>query len=357
MCLSFTLIFLFDYLHKSRAMGKLQKSIIGILFLIAAAIGIIYFLTSTENKTDALSLEHIRTFPESDNYALLGKPVSYAFSEEMIYVSDQDASQIHVFDYKGNLIRQIGRKGSGPGEFLILGEIAYSDNHLFVNDFGNGRLAEINLESNETEYVFPQPQPNKFIVYNHKIYMTHLVRGDQDINQLPLIWKYDLDMNLERKFGDFLTDQVEGMTGGASELNMKVFNDRLYVLFQYYPLLRIYSLEGKLIDTINLNQYYGDKAEPNYAPDTFADPSYLDLESLFGGFDVTDEGIFIYPYNEQYIIDFFNHEGERLNRFKRDNSYWLMDMKVVRRPRGNIDFVLGSFTPPEVNILRWNRNE
>lgn len=337
-------------------MGKFQKIIIAILILIAVGVGLNYFVSSIQNIGESISLEHIRTFPGTNNNVMLGKPVGYAFSGDMIYISDQDASQIHAFDYKGNLIMQIGQKGSGPDEFLILGDIAYSDNRLFVNDFGNGRLAKINLETDETEYVFPQPQPNKFTVYNDIIFMTHQVSEGQDIDQLPLIWKYDLDMNLERKFGDFLTKQVEGMTAGASELSMKIFDDRLYVLFQYYPLLRIYSLEGKLINTIDLSQYYSDKAEPNYAPNTFADPSYLDLESLFGGFDITDEGIYIYTYNEQYIIDFFNHEGERLNRFKRDSSYWLMDMKVLQRPTGNIDFILGSFTPPEVNVLRWNKN-
>jgi hypothetical protein len=55
---------------------------------------------------------------------------------ENIYAMDQGASHIKVFDKVGNFIRDIGRKGEGPGEFQNPNRIFICDRgHLVVEDF------------------------------------------------------------------------------------------------------------------------------------------------------------------------------------------------------------------------------
>lgn len=62
-----------------------------------------------------------------------------------IYVLDEGAAQIRVFDSAGALVRVIGRKGAGPAEFgdaYGMG-IGWLGDTLAVLDPGNGRLARL----------------------------------------------------------------------------------------------------------------------------------------------------------------------------------------------------------------------
>lgn len=57
-----------------------------------------------------------------------------------MYVGDELASQIHVFDPDGQFLYSIGREGEGPGEFQRLISIAWVGDTIAALDAGTGRL-------------------------------------------------------------------------------------------------------------------------------------------------------------------------------------------------------------------------
>jgi hypothetical protein len=57
-----------------------------------------------------------------------------------IYVADQQAAEIQVFDSRGEYLRTLGRRGRGPGEFGDLYSLAWLGDTLVVLDPRNARL-------------------------------------------------------------------------------------------------------------------------------------------------------------------------------------------------------------------------
>ena len=63
-----------------------------------------------------------------------------------VYVLDQGARNIRVFDPTGAPLRTIGREGAGPGEFATPYSLAWTGDTLAVLDPGNGRLELVTRE-------------------------------------------------------------------------------------------------------------------------------------------------------------------------------------------------------------------
>jgi hypothetical protein len=57
-----------------------------------------------------------------------------------IYVADQQAAEIRVFDSRGEYVRTLGRRGRGPGEFGDLYSLAWLGDTLVALDPRNARL-------------------------------------------------------------------------------------------------------------------------------------------------------------------------------------------------------------------------
>ncbi|UCE60953.1 MAG: hypothetical protein JSU63_04215 [Phycisphaerales bacterium] len=70
------------------------------------------------------------------------RPVALHYAEQLeeIFVVDAAAHDIKVLDTTGRLLRMIGRRGSGPGEFNFPCDIVEYDGRLWVVDAGNHRI-------------------------------------------------------------------------------------------------------------------------------------------------------------------------------------------------------------------------
>lgn len=51
-----------------------------------------------------------------------------------VYVSQPDVAQVWAYDLAGGFLHSIGRRGSGPGEFLMPSSLGFSDGVLWVSD-------------------------------------------------------------------------------------------------------------------------------------------------------------------------------------------------------------------------------
>ena len=79
---------------------------------------------------------------------ILSQPVDLALDDRgNLYVLDRFLAQILVLSPTGELLRTIGREGSGPGEFIRPRVMALSGDTVRVADVGNGRLQTLALDS------------------------------------------------------------------------------------------------------------------------------------------------------------------------------------------------------------------
>jgi len=72
----------------------------------------------------------------------------------LLYVADTQDHQIKVFDMTGRLVRQIGQRGEGPGEFNFPTYLALAPGRLIVADTMNARIQVIPLEDGGKPVVF-----------------------------------------------------------------------------------------------------------------------------------------------------------------------------------------------------------
>ena len=97
-------------------------------------------------------VERVRIEDPPTGEALLYDPKYFLFSAQGdVYIPDEQAYTIFLFDSEGHLKRRIGREGNGPGEFQCPSEVHISwDGELVVVDPGTQR---INYFSTDGEFL------------------------------------------------------------------------------------------------------------------------------------------------------------------------------------------------------------
>lgn len=86
----------------------------------------------------------------------LQRPTGLAWdaAAALLYVADTQAHQIKVFDLTGRLVRTIGQRGEGPGEFNYPTYLALTREGLLVADTMNARVQVVPLEEGAKPLVF-----------------------------------------------------------------------------------------------------------------------------------------------------------------------------------------------------------
>jgi hypothetical protein len=316
-----------------------------IMPIIVLILGIIVFsIYSGWEKNLTIStteLLRVLSFPQEDENVYITDPVNMVVLDDSIYISDYRISQIHVYDQSGSHVRSIGGHGSGPTEFMAQRIIGYNDGTLYVLDQGNHRFTAIDLDRNEftVHPIMDVYHPFSFVVREGVVYAnTPYPPSERDnLDKLPLIHVYELNDGMRRiaDFGERL-NFISGMFPDASMSQLKIFDNKLYVQFNTYPILRIYSLDGALIETIEYDHReldYAVRAADNYRSETFRDLESRRARTLVSNFDVNERGLFLHIYDaDELIIDHFDHNANFIRRYKKEHSpdvVFVNDMKAV----------------------------
>jgi len=104
---------------------------------------------------------------DEEGNVLLYRPGWYLVDQKgFIYICDLQDLKIKVFDPDGRLVRSIGRKGDGPGEFQNIGEIALlPDDRLVALDWEAHRIS---LFDTEGRFI----KSHKFVNWSYDIFLT-----------------------------------------------------------------------------------------------------------------------------------------------------------------------------------------
>jgi len=308
---------------------------------------------STKDEYHELNL--LFSFPKENNdTTFIAYPTEMLIDEEQsIYICDNWGNKIIKFSENGNLLKIIGCKGQGPGEFLFPSSLC-TDNkgNFFVIDVNNRRIQLFDKQWNYLSSFKMIKLPHDIVHYKDEIFGITI--SDLEAKK-HLISVYSEKGRLLREFGEYL-DFSYNLTSMASKALIKFFDNKLYVLFQYYPFLKIYGLNGELVQTIEFNKLnYKELLANNYNFAKFKKGLRVyPFKFLFRAFDVTEVGIFVGLYGEDIVIDRYDFNGKFIQRFKRthkEEKFYLFDFRVFKANESEFKFyILNKEGIPKVDV-------
>jgi hypothetical protein len=197
------------------------------------------------------------------------KPGQYAIDgRNRIYIAEATDSTIRVFGEDGGFLRDIGRKGQGPGEFVQIGYLGFGlDGRLLVTDYQNRRSSLFGPEGDFLgSYQWTTYVSIPYLVLDGAYVVQESVREESGTKMF--LKTYDFEGNELRSWGEFVMPEFKSITraaagGGALTFGISIPHairsvlagdptfQRIYHCLNDAYLIDIYDSEGRLFRRID----------------------------------------------------------------------------------------------------------
>jgi hypothetical protein len=289
------------------------------------------------------------------------------------YILDELAGNIKVFDHKGDFLKNIGKKGQGPGEFGMPISLAITPNqNIIVNDMGQRKILFFDKEGN---YLKQFSIADKFLFFGPMVTSTgdliasHTIPQDSPVTELkkfnqelePLLTFTSIPVDKPPVVNIFVARSLSSLRWTLTDNDEIIWGDIKNPEYELY----VHNQEGTIIKKITRNY------DP--LPITFEDKDKL-MEETFGqspmrdqwdvrfpdnypaymGFSTDDEGhILVRRYEKQEneqggLVDIFDSDGRYMAQvrlkmnlliFKKGHMYTIEEdeegFRVVKRYKVN----------------------
>jgi DNA-binding beta-propeller fold protein YncE len=111
-----------------------------------------------------------------------GKPVGVSVGPDgNLYVPDTHYHRVVVYSPQGVLLRQWGKEGTGPGEFIYPTDVAFDTHgHIFVSEYGDNDRIQVFDHAGNRLYVFGKfgdgngefSRPQSMVIDGDNVYVT-----------------------------------------------------------------------------------------------------------------------------------------------------------------------------------------
>ena len=212
-------------------------------------------LCEINNKCDKITLNPVMVWGSEDstddmNYFKAPEDI-VVDNENRVYIADSSLHCIKVFDENGHFIRQIGRRGQGPGDLLSPLNISINEtNVIWVNDFGNRRIQKFTT-SGAYLSVFKTPNlytSNLIITRESKIALLDSFLAEKG-KGIILIYN-QTGAEIQRIGTHMLPPGIDlPWTGGKHDSVMFSYNiktQQYYIAYTYSQMIHIFDKNTKL---------------------------------------------------------------------------------------------------------------
>jgi hypothetical protein len=200
---------------------------------------------------------------DAEGNILLYRPGWYLVDQKgFVFICDFQDLKIKVFDPDGHMVRTIGQKGDGPGEFQNIGEMALlPDDRLLVLDWEAHRTS---LFDTEGKFI----NSHKFMNWSYDVFLTtnsFYVRDERIFGEKTrlVVKACDLSGNEIFTYGEFEPHHMKDIKDAGqwfsvsqpfdvrSILTGDQKNARLYHCMNDKYLIEVYDQNGKLFRKID----------------------------------------------------------------------------------------------------------
>ncbi len=234
--------------------------------------------------------------------------------EGNFYVLDEQAGNIKVFDYKGNFLKTIGRKGQGPGEFgMPISLVITPKKNLVVNDMGQRKILFFDKEGN---YLKQFSIADKFLFFGPMVTSTgdliasHTIPQDSPVTVLkkfnqelePILTFTSIPVDKPPAVNIFVARSLSSLRWALTDNDEIIWGDIKNPKYELY----VHNQEGTLIKKITRNY------DP--LPIAAEDKEKL-MEATFGQSPMRDQWDVQFPDNYPPYMGFsFDDKGHILVR-------------------------------------------
>ncbi len=215
------------------------------------------FLTETgliPLPENAIELEHEFTIESKQFYS----PIKLATDPEgNIYGSAKGNSAVYKFDAVGKYLLQIGKSGKGKGSLQVPYDLLVARDYLIIHDTEKRRLEFMNFHGTYIKSLKISDFTDFASDENDRLYVAHHVQNENS----PLVKVYIPD-GKKSAFGKplFFHHSMQVLNSRSLALNEK---GEIYVAFTYFPIVRKYSAQYKLLAEYRIESPIM-KAKENY---------------------------------------------------------------------------------------------
>ena len=281
-----------------------EKSVFKKLFIFVSIF--LFFLScNIFNDVKYVNLEPITIIEElSDSTFFRDIPFITGYND-YVYASDNTNGRILILDSNLNLIRTVGNRGQGPGEFNWIGDLIVYNDTLLVIDAGKLNTFTIDgifIES----YSFSNDQSlshNNFCVDNEgNLFFT------STLDSFPIV-KYDKKMNRLFGFGEWIDPQNKEYRRFLNNYLIAYFNDKIITVQIDAPVINIYEKSGTHIFSKQLPEQLFKKRLNFKKHEQGREASNLKkIYMLFGSIKCIDNKIF---------ISYIDHDEDNIPNLKK----------------------------------------
>jgi hypothetical protein len=286
-----------------------------------------------------------------------------------IYILDEQAGNIKIFDQNGSFLKTIGKKGQGPGEFGMPISLAITPSqNIIVNDMGHRKILFFDEEGN---YLKQISIADKFLFFGPMVTSTgdliasHTIPQDSPVTELK---KFNQELESILTFASipldkppavniFVARSLSSLRWALTDNDEIIWGDIKNPEYELY----VHDQEGTLIRKITRDYDplpITAQAKENLMDETFGqspardqwDVHFPDSYPPYMGFSFGDRGhIFVWRYEKQQndkggLVDIFDSDGRYMAQtrlkmnpliFKKGHMYTIEEdengFKVVKR--------------------------
>lgn len=320
-----------------------MKLLFGVLTIFSFVV-----VACNEDSSKAISDKTIQNIIGTDIYLSMARYYS-AGNSEYLFIPDLIQSDIKILNLDGGYVKTVGRKGSGPGEFMGHVVTSITDSSLIAYDVTGHRVSIItNLGEFDEMISIPNRHTTAFFMYGDYLYAGFAGNFFEQVNNTEFLYKYDKNGAIKSRFGDFPRElEWENLPSILFRNHVDIVDDQLHVVYYYLPFYQIYDIESEeLIYEINITEIL--KIDDNYlnqlnqANISRGPESILNqLKPLVVSFDANEDytSFLVYDHHDQTLMEigiFSRHDNMLIEKYsniislENINSFGILDFHLQK---------------------------
>ncbi len=314
-----------------------MKIIINLIFTLT-------FLIYPLSPADYHKLILQKSFPDLASEELgefLAHPYDLDFYKGQYFLTDTTEGCIKVFSSEGKLVLTIGSKGLGPGELSEPYCMAINEKNGILYCYDGSRR----ISCFSTGGKFLKILKTSLSIWDMEFCGNDLIATAYNEATNSLLVTFDKEGNIQKFFGHRFDESINKLSpryqmvlyGNAS---LDVYKDKIYVFYERLPFIQVYTKQGELIRTIDINikevrKVYHINKNPK------PKGARMGIRSWLQGACVSEDSIYCFsPFNIKALV-VINHEGKLLDKmsFDNENEDWLIMQKFIKRINDSYIFI------------------